>query len=294
MRHRSKWLVAVAVLIVWVSDLSATSNCPPVTIGGLTACWAQGSDIQSVPCPNGQTCGSIATSVLVPTTFNGTTGWHNYAPSAATTAQQYLNNLSTSSGAGITFALSANSNLQEGSVVDSWRAPTADNGYYLETSGNSPTSTESVMMTFGSDDGNGGCTGCLNQFALYWGSLDSWNTITFTPWSGSAISLTGMQIASGLELGTLGQNDTASFVLDFQVADGHYWKSVTLSSTYAAFEFDNIAWDPVNCNPCAPTASSFSENAAPAAVPEPSSLILLCTSILGAAEWRRRNGFSQG
>jgi hypothetical protein len=194
--------------------------------------------------------------------------------------QPNLNTLSTNIGAGITFALSSGSSLHDGNGTLQnlpWRNPTNDNGYFLSASTSSPT----ITMTF--DDSSCDNSNCIAEFSLYWGSLDSWNTITFTPTSGSPISLNGAQLATTFGW-TIGQNDTASYVLNFEVpTNDALWTTVTLSSTYPAFEFDNIAWESV----------LGTSNGAPVPLPsgttpEPGSILLLATASVAVAERLKR------
>ncbi|MFZ1133770.1 MAG: hypothetical protein WAN69_02410 [Candidatus Korobacteraceae bacterium] len=270
--------MVLAVLAVAVSDISAQNNCKTVTgVSGVTPCLLSGTYVSAVTCPNGTTCGSAAkASALNLTPFNGTTGWHSYASGSAAT---YLNNLSTSIGAGVTFALSGTSSLRLGNGTTNnlpWLNPTNDNGYYLAASSNSPT----ITMTF--DDSGCDNSNCIAQFSLYWGSVDSWNTITFTPTSGSPISLTGAQLATTFGW-TLGQNDTASYVLNFEVPTGDaLWYEVTLSSSYPAFEFDNLGWESVLGTTNGPVSIPSGTT------PEPSGMLLLATASAAVAERLRR------
>ena len=270
--------MVLAVLAVAVSDISAQNNCKTVTgVSGVTPCLLSGTYVSAVTCPNGTTCGSAAkASALNLTPFNGTTGWHSYASGSAAT---YLNNLSTSIGAGVTFALSGTSSLRLGNGTTNnlpWLNPTNDNGYYLAASSNSPT----ITMTF--DDSGCDNSNCIAQFSLYWGSVDSWNTITFTPTSGSPISLTGAQLATTFGW-TLGQNDTASYVLNFEVPTGDaLWYEVTLSSSYPAFEFDNLGWESVLGTTNGPVSIPSGTT------PEPGGILLLATASAAVAERLRR------
>ncbi len=268
-------LAVLAVLVVGGSDISAQNNCKTVTgVNGVTPCLLSGTDVSAVTCPNGTTCGSAAkASALSLTPFNGTTGWHSYT-STSGGAASYLNTLSTNIGAGVTFALSGTSSLRLGNGTTNnlpWLNPTNDNGYYLAASSNSPT----ITMTF--DDSSCDNSNCIAQFSLYWGSLDSWNTITFTPTSGSPISLTGAQLATTFGW-TLGQNDTTSYVLNFEVpTNDALWTAVTLSSSYPAFEFDNIAWESVLGTTNGPVSIPSGTT------PEPGGILLLATGIMTVA-----------
>ena len=269
MKKYSRLLAILALLVVGISDVSAQDQCNSVSgVSGVTPCLLSGNYVIAVTCPNGSTCGSAANSSLLSLTpFNGTGGWHSYSSGSAAT---YLNNLSSSIGAGVTFALSGSSSLRlyNGTTYNlPWLNPTNDNGYYLAASSNSPT----ITLTF--DDSSCDNSNCIAQFSLYWGSVDSWNTITFTPTSGSPISLTGAQLATTFGW-TLGQNDMASYVLNFLVPTGDpLWTTITLSSSYPAFEFDNIAWE-----------SALGTTNGPVSIPsgttpEPGGILLLASAI---------------
>jgi hypothetical protein len=261
----------MAVLILGIAELSAAASlvCPVSAITGVTLCYAPGANQTPATCPNGTQCGYSITGVAGLSTLNGTTGWHNYPtdPNFGN-PQAFLNALTT--GTGLAITLNGGS-LVTGDNPDVYRAPTADNGYYISTS------TSSVKFDFAPGGKN------ISQFAVYWGSVDTWNTIQFTPVSGAPITVTGTDLLSILPSGTtLGQNDTASFVLDFKVSLYSYlWTSVTLSSSSPSFEFDNIAWQSstatcyIKCGP-----SAFPPGAA---TPEPSSLLLFCSGVLGLA-----------
>jgi hypothetical protein len=254
-------------------------------------CNATGSNAAQLANPNSgnfpnQPAGYGITAVpgLIP--FHGTTGWHSFGSDAAcaadphcsnTNAGIYLNWLATQVSAPISFTLTGNSSLYQTDPTlppnTNYRAPTNDYGYFLST--NSSNGTSSITINFVTTSAcRPSCYAA--QFSLYWGSLDAWNSISFQPASGNAITLTGTDLLPILPAGTvLNTNppNTTSYVLDFSVPLNHYnWTSVTLTSSAPAFEFDNIAWQTssASCN-----GWSCTSGGAPVSTPEPSALGLL-------------------
>ena len=242
-------------------------------------------------------------------TFFGSSGhgFHDFTPTALyqTDPGPHSENwLNTHNNGGPTFNLcggttTCNGQLSQGSVADRWRAPGAplssnptqpdpaqtDQGYYLTTTN----ATASITINFGtshqSTSGNWICTGCISEFVVYWGSVDSWNSIVLTDASNAPITILGSSAWTNL-----GQNDITSTVVDITRSRGQLaWKSVTFVSSSPAFEFDNISWITSSCAyigaTICPTGSDTIETTS-APTPEPSSLLLLLT---GAAGDRRRN-----
>ena len=102
---------------------------------------------------------------------------------------------------------------------------------------------------------------------LYWGSIDSYNTLTFLS-NGSVVgTFTGSQFppAGGAQTAA-----DANEYVDFLFSNGASYNSVALSTTSANFELDNLAYGNV------------------AATPEPSSLLLLGTGLLSAVGVARK------
>lgn len=84
-----------------------------------------------------------------------------------------------------------------------------------------------------------------SQFGLYWGSVDSYNTIAFYNGSTLVNSYTGTQVvvAAGLNSAFLGNqtSDQSNRYFQFSFGSGEAFDRVVLSSTRNSFEFDNIS-----------------------------------------------------
>ena len=106
-----------------------------------------------------------------------------------------------------------------------------------------------------------------NYFGFYAGSIDTYNSITFTAQGGSAVTLTGSQIGAFLG-GPVNQTQAGYF----NVFTDSLFTSISLMSSQAAFETDNHAFG----------------IAFPSSVPEPASAALLGLGAVAFAATRRR------
>jgi len=216
------------------------------------------------------------------TSFNGTTGWHNYTSG---NVQSYLNGLTSA----LSFTITSDASLYSGTAATN-RLPSGDSGYYLSTDDatNTPGITISAKSVSNSAQG-------FSNVAFYWGSIDPWNQIGFCYSNGTCDYVYGSQL-SGFKTGYWSSSNPNlninSAVVDFQPSStGSPWAYMTFTSCdnqkqvncYPSFEIDNLEYLTTAC-PCGPIAAG----APTAAVPEPTSALLLLGSAAVALKRLRR------
>jgi len=145
-----------------------------------------------------------------------------------------------------------------GSVVNRYAAPAGDSTRYLTIAYASPVG--SATLAFNAPE---------NYFGLYWGSIDSYNSISFELNGQVIASFTGTQLPSPIQANGDQQSSLSNRYVNFFFGT-QFFDEVVLHTTNYAFESDNIAYaDP------------------PAAVPEPGSLLTLLSALMGTCAWSR-------
>jgi hypothetical protein len=159
-------------------------------------------------------------------------------------------------------ALSGSAAIENTSLVGKFAQPAGDTTNYLAIS--YPSAAGAVQLAFSSPE---------NYFGIYWGSMDSYNTITFLRDQGQIATFSGAAIAglTGLVADGDQQSPLSNRYVNFDFGAAFY-DEVVLSTSNFAFEVDNIAFgDP------------------PVPVSEPGTLMLLGSALYGFFIRRRRS-----
>jgi len=116
-----------------------------------------------------------------------------------------------------------------------------------------------------------------NYFGLYWGSMDSYNSVTFLEDNQSIATYSRSDVAALAGLVANGDRQSASSnrYIEFDF-DAGFYNAVSLSTTYYGFEIDNIAFGD-------PPVPAF----------EPDTLLIFGASLLSLALMRCSRLFSR-
>ena len=157
--------------------------------------------------------------------------------------------------------LSGSGAEEDTSLVGKYAQPAGDATSFLTVS--YPSATGAVHLLFINPE---------NYFGLYWGSMDTYNSVTFLKNNEQIATYSGTNIASLTGLVANGQQQSASSnrYIEFYLGTDFY-DEVILSTADYGFEVDNIA---------------FGEPPSP--ISEPGSLMVLGSSLYGVALVLRR------
>jgi len=135
------------------------------------------------------------------------------------------------------FSFTGDGNVENTNVAGAFAPPAGDTSHYLTTGFDGNTGTKTEVLT----------TGTQTNFGLYWGSMDTYNTLEFfkggvggklvASFAGcSSTDLTPGCADSGNQI-----NNTTNRYVNFNFTGGDTYDTVVFVTTTPAFEVDNLA-----------------------------------------------------
>jgi hypothetical protein len=122
--------------------------------------------------------------------------------------------------------------VEIGTTSGQHATPAGDLTNYLSTGFDGSSGSKTETLTF--DGGK-----AYNKFGLYWGSIDSYNTLTFYKGDSQIFSLMGSGVPDAVGNGDQASDPSNRYVnFDFGAAS---FDKVVFNSTSPAFEVDNLA-----------------------------------------------------
>lgn len=299
----------------------ANGGAPPCSNLEITGGWTLNPSpgnyhVRTIYCPNGSQCGyGYANTGIVQYSWHGYTGgdpatYINNNVFKSSTFNTHMQ-ISMPGGDGLnSCSPPPTSGFYQpcGTFPYDYLAPTIDNGNFLWTAAQPCTGVwcTATAIQISPVTGAGACSAgslnyCFNTFAMFWGSVDYWNTVQFTDVGGNTYTINGNTLAStGLGVGH--GNNINSAVVTFQATDDEGdiipLRAVTFkacgpdpNSTYEcapSFEFDNLAWSKCGTGCTWPPPPGIGGKGYFAPAPEPASWLLIAGGISTLAGFIKR------